>query len=64
LSTGQVVERFWGFSILAGSRGTRLSEAILKEVDESLQNCREKLVAQSYGGVSVMSREPVVSRPS
>uniref|UniRef100_V5I8S8 DUF4371 domain-containing protein n=1 Tax=Anoplophora glabripennis TaxID=217634 RepID=V5I8S8_ANOGL len=54
---GNVFERFWGFSNPEGQNADQLSECILRQlVEPVLQNCPNKLIAQTYDGAAVMRR--------
>lgn len=51
----EIVERFWCFLDPHAQDPASIAECILKELEQMLPNCPEKLIAQSYDGSAMMS---------
>lgn len=54
---GVPVERFWGYFNPKGSDAASIADVILNELAIMIPNNKEKLIAQSYDGAAVMSRQ-------
>lgn len=52
---GKPVERFWDFLMPSGHDAKALSSVILTELEKHLKDNKNKLIAQTYDGASVMS---------
>ncbi|XP_043923560.1 zinc finger MYM-type protein 1-like [Protopterus annectens] len=52
---GQVLERFWGYFIPPGQTAELIAGVIREQLKEVVGDQHEKVIAQSYGGASVMS---------
>jgi hypothetical protein len=50
---GKVHERFWGFAYQESQNAEGLSQCILQQLDSILEDCPDKLIAQTYDGGAV-----------
>ncbi|KAJ3620532.1 hypothetical protein MTP99_004473 [Tenebrio molitor] len=50
---GKVHERFWGFAYQESQNAEGLSQCILQQLDSIIEDCPDKLIAQTYDGAAV-----------